>query len=71
MLRRQLKYYFVKCLDKFKKFKKKQEVLVNNDLVLAKKIDLYVKSREGRCTTIKMISDYLHAHPDGLILQSI
>jgi hypothetical protein len=71
MLRRQLKYYFVKSLEKFRKFKEKQEMLINNDRILSNKVDLYVKSREGKCTTIKMILEYLHAHPDGLIPQSI
>jgi hypothetical protein len=71
LLRRQLKYYFVKSLPKFRKYKAKQRVKNSNDKKMSKRIDDYIISRSGECTTIKMIHDYLIANPEDLIPASI
>jgi hypothetical protein len=52
LLRRQLKYYFVKSLPKFRKYKAKQALKNSNDRILSKRIDNYIISRSGECTTI-------------------
>ena len=71
LLRRQMKHYFVKWLPKFRAYKEKREKVFANDALLAERIDTYMKSRSGRCTTLKMIKDHLVENSEGLIPKSI